>query len=185
LSYPPGPIYAGQDVTADELNAMSALVAPLTCATVSNTTTETAIGTVTIPAGDAGLVTNGGYQIRFWGVVSCTGTPTVTINVRLTSATGTLIGSSGSLTCRSGVSNAFLHARYSLMVTAAGSSGTFDGLGEFISNIVASSSATNLYQVQGTAINTTAAVTLVVTAVWGAANASNTVTGHVGTLGRI
>jgi hypothetical protein len=164
LTYP-DPIYAGQAVTAGELSQMSGLVSAPVCSGVYDTTVEGLLASFAIPANDPGLGAGGVYELTLTGNAYCTGTPpNLEINVRLGTVTGTLLGSTGTLACRSGMTGACLFVRQSLAITTAGADGTCDGLTEIIANFVATTSARYLYQVQDVTIDTSAAVFLVVTA---------------------
>lgn len=180
----PSQIYAGEQVTADQINAMSRFVSVITCDSVTDTETETIVGTVTIPATDAGLAVNGGYYLLWMGVVSCTGTPTLIIRVRMGSVTGANL-QQYSNTCLSDLSDATATLRMEMLITAAGSSGTFSCVSQLISGIGATPTASQFDAGNALAINTTEAVTLVITAQWNAASTSNTATGTAGNLDRV
>lgn len=188
MGYPPVPIAAGQDVTASQVNAMSRYVTSVTGATCQDTTSETVIGTATIPATDAGLasgVTGAGYCMEVPVIASTTSTPTLLLRVRSGSVTGTTICSFGTITCQSNLSGGLGWVVLKLYITATGSSGTFYNFGWQYQNFQGSPYVTTMSAQAGSSVNTTQALTLVLTATWGTASSSNTVTGYSGAVSRI
>jgi hypothetical protein len=180
----PSQIYAGQNVTATEINALSRFVSVVTCTSVTNSSAETVIATVTIPATDAGLAVNGGYQLLVFGNASWAATPTLSFHVRIGSVSGTTLASLSAGSLSSGGSTVWWGVDCKVMITAAGSSGTFDATGQLLSGLTGSGAVVTSGN-HAVTINTTAAVTLVVTAQWGTASTSNTATAEVGNLDRI
>jgi hypothetical protein len=180
----PTQILAGSQVSADELNALGNRVATMTMASAANTTAETVIGSVTVPANDPGLELNGGYEVHLFGVASCTATPSLDLRVRLGSVTGTVVANSNTMTLSSDASDARIYVSFKLMITAAGSSGTLDCMGEFLTNVTGSYVA--IYSgTPAQPIDTEDPFTLVITAQWSAASVSNVCTGDVGSIDRI
>lgn len=186
MTMPPAELAAGGKLSAAGFNAQARGVAAVACSSLTNSTAEAVIASVSIPAGDVGLVANGGYVLWLFAQASCTGTPTLTIRVRIGSLTGTLLFNSNAITLASGITAARLVLDFEMMISAAGASGAFDCMVTLRNNLAAA--GTTVATMSGTpaaTINTTAAVTLVVTAQWSAASASNTVTSDVGVLNRI
>jgi hypothetical protein len=181
LTYPTPPIYAGQDVTAVQINAMSSLVALATCTTQTNNTSEAVVAQATIPATDAGLLASGGYQLDVSGIASSTGTPTVQFRMRLGSATGTLLAASGSITTQNNASGVLWWYTGKLRIRVGAT--LCDTKGDLISYINSGTMLPNYGGQADVAITTTSAVTLVITTQWGTANGS--VTAEAGALSRI
>lgn len=161
-------------------------------ATISNTTTETIIfPNVVIPANymQDGRV----LRIIAYGRHSTTGTPTLTFRVRWGGVSGTILAQSGAMTTGSAVVNAIWKIDVLLQVRSNGSSGTIFAigeakLGEDASSTVGSTTNDDASDFMGSAgVASPAAVTadltadtaLAITAQWGTASASNTLTGHV------
>jgi hypothetical protein len=151
-----------------------------TSTTVANTASETVIAALTIPAGDA--VAGAVYRIKAWGVASVTGTPTLTLRSRLGGVAGTALGSSGARTASSGVSNRAWQVTVDLTCLTTGASGTW-----FASQVTYEAvtlSASPPFASPGLILDGTSAVTVdstvsedfVITATWGTASASNTLT---------
>jgi hypothetical protein len=151
-----------------------------TSTTVANTASETVIAALTIPAGDA--VAGAVYRIKAWGVASVTGTPTLTLRSRLGGVAGTALGSSGARTASSGVSNRSWQVTVDLTCLTTGATGTW-----FASQITYEAvtlAASPPFASPGLILDGTSAVTLdstvsedlVITATWGTASASNTLT---------
>ncbi|MFE3031589.1 hypothetical protein ACFXKY_08060 [Streptomyces canus] len=148
--------------------------------TVANTTSETVMAVMTIPANDA--VAGAVYRIKAWGTASVTGTPTLTLRSRLGGVAGTALGSSGARTASSGVTNRSWQVTVDLVCLTTGVSGTW-----FASQITyeaVSLAAAAPFASPGLILDGTAAATadstisedLVLTATWSAASASNTLT---------
>jgi hypothetical protein len=151
-----------------------------TSTTVANTASETVIAALTIPAGDA--VAGAVYRIKAWGVASVTGTPTLTLRSRLGGVAGTALGSSGARTASSGVSNRSWQVTVDLTCLTTGASGTW--FASHITYEAVTLSASPPFASPGLILDGTSSVTvdstvsedLVITATWGTASASNTLT---------
>ncbi|MFF9525369.1 glycosyl hydrolase family 28-related protein [Streptomyces achromogenes] len=150
-----------------------------TTTTVSNSTTETVLHTLTIPGSDASA--GSVYAIKAMGTLDwTTGSPTATVRIRMGGVSGPVIAST-TITCPStaGTSAPWMVEGDAVCIST-GTSGTWrgsvkglfgfptqtTGIGTASSAIVQSTSATN---------------DLVVTVQWSAASASNTIrcdTGH-------
>lgn len=149
--------------------------------TVANTTTETVLGSFTIPANDA--VAGAVYRAHMVADVSFLASASLTWRIRLGGVGGTLIATLGP-TALSGTAQtnkeASVHA--TLVCITTGASGTWYGMAEEMRNTT-QTGAVGEIQMSGTSITTTRDTTIandfVVTAQWGAASASNTLTGRV------
>lgn len=149
--------------------------------TLANSVSETVLATLSIAANEA--VVGACYRIEMWGQISCTGTPTMTFRARMGGLTGQSL-SPNTFTCASGITSK--RWRCTLLVTcvSTGASGTW------ASSIVTHTSAPTAGSdtttdattlVDGTAASTrdtTIANDLVLTGLWSAASASNTLTMH-------
>jgi hypothetical protein len=167
------PVYAGQRVTPAVLEGASDL-AGLTTGSVTNSTTETAIGTFTAgyPGGDGGV--NTGYTFYITGTFDTTGTPTITFNLYMASvAAGNQMFGSGALTTGgTNTSEPYWIVAF-LVINGTGVSGTFDsgGWGQ-----AANAASANMFQNNRAAktIDTTTTHDVVFTAKWSASSSSNT-----------
>jgi hypothetical protein len=158
---------------------------------IANTTTETIIfPNVTIPANY--LADGRILRLTAYGRHSTTGTPTIQFSVRWGGVAGTLLCQSGTITCGSAVSAAMWRVEVIIVTRANGSSGSLFATGlSTVADDAASTvgSATNTHgaDLMGSGgVATPAAVTvdltadtaLSITAKWGTASSSNTLTGH-------
>ena len=159
---------------------------------IANTTTETIIfPNVTVPANylQDGRV----LRLTAYGRHSTTATPTLTFAVRWGGVSGIVIAQSGAITCGSAVSNAMWKVEVLIQVRSNGSTGSVFAVGEVhvgedAASTVGSATNASAMGLMGSAgVATPAAVTvdltadtaLALTADWSAANAANTLTGHV------
>lgn len=158
---------------------------------VANTTTETIVfPNVTIPAN----YLSDGRVLRLTarGRLSTTGTPTVRFRLRWGGVSGTTIWDSGTITCGSAVTAAVWGLEVEVQTRSNGATGTVMTIGPCI---IGSALAPTVGSATGAAAagvygsggdDTPAAVTvdltadtaLSLTATWGTASASNTLTGH-------
>lgn len=162
----------------DQFQAIRDSVTTSATTTVANTTTETVVGTYTISANQpvAGSV----YRMVAFGNISNTGTPTITWRARIGGVSGTLLCGLGPTTPSTG-SQSSKEVRLSLEVVCltTGSSGTWFGLMTEQRNWHDSGtvSTVQINSSDGAVTrDTTASNSLVITAQWGTANASNTMT---------
>jgi len=166
-------VRAGQKIGAETLNDLPAHLADLSTGSVTNSTTETTIGTFSaaIPANDP--VVNSGYQLRVTGTTDTTGTPTLRLRAYIGSvAAGNLIYDSGAVATSGAATGRPWQLEAWFLITGTGSGGTADGGGWVNSAHIASSP---LFDSQtGAAIDTTAAQDILITATWGTASASDT-----------
>lgn len=150
--------------------------------TVANTTTETTVATLTIPANDA--TTGAVYRIKALGLGSVTGTPTMTYRARLGGSGGTQLASSGAVTSSSGITSHTWEADLYFVCLSTGASGTSRGIlcvREALS-VAGSAPFTVINRQDGTSsvtFDTTASKDLVITVQWSAASSSNTITAHI------
>ncbi|MGW7248810.1 right-handed parallel beta-helix repeat-containing protein [Streptomyces decoyicus] len=164
-------------------DSVTALSGRPSLAAAANTAAETVVASWTIPAGDAAPGT--GYRFVAHGVASTTGTPTLTIRVRLGGAAGVVIASFTAVTTSSAISNRGWRVDGSLHSITSGGSATWAG-GASLSHHFASTTGSAQYELTDAAVtkDSTTDQTLVVTAQWSAASASNTATATAGQLTR-
>lgn len=159
---------------------------------IANTTTETIIfPNITIGANymqDGRVV-----RITAYGRHSTTSTPTLTYRFRWGGVAGTVLCASGAITTGTTVTAGMWAVEAILQTRSNGSSGTIFAVGKAtVADDAASTvgSATNTHgaDFMGSAgvatpaaatVDLTADTALSITATWGTANASNTLTGHV------
>lgn len=144
--------------------------------TVQTTTTETAIGTLTIPANDAkvGAI----YRITCWGILSTTVTPTMTIAAKIGGTGGSALGTTNAVTTGSSITDQAFRAELNFSVTATGASG--QGFGNLVvvhafanDTMPATSPATIMDGGALVTWDTTASKDLVITAKWNTSSSSN------------
>lgn len=159
---------------------------------VANSTTETIVfPNVTVPANylqDGRIL-----RVTAYGRHSTTATPTLTFRLRWGGVAGTVIAASGAMVTGTTVTNAMWKVEAIIQVRSNGSTGTVFTVGEAMCGEDATStvgSATNARasDFMGSAgvsvpaavtVDLTADTALSLTAQWGTASASNTLTGHV------
>jgi hypothetical protein len=140
--------------------------------TVANTVTETALP----GAGEGSLTLDANYLevgrsllLKAYGVVSDTGTPTLTVRFKIG---GTEIVSTGALSTGGSLSNAGWDIEVLLTCRTAGASGTV-----FVNGLFRhSTTLTPLTSTSTDTVDTTGTLALDVTAQWDTASASNTIT---------
>jgi hypothetical protein len=149
---------------------------------IANTTTETIVfPNVTIPANY--MADGRALRLRASGKHSTTGTPTLLFHVRWGGAAGTIIGLSPTFTTGSGVSNNLWEVNVVIQTRSNGSTGTL----LLIGNVMVQGATTpgQLMCVAGSATpaattcDLTADTALSLTATWGTASSSNTLTGMI------
>lgn len=181
---------AGNRATATLLNGMESgqLMVRSSATTVANTVTESWLCYTTIPANDAqvGMV----YRIKAFGTWSVTGTPTLNIRMRLgssaTPASNTSWAQLGATTTQSGVTTRLWMAEQLAFVESTGALASWSGpLKVKSAGFLAGSppyvndGAEITTAIDGSASNTidsTVANYFGLTATWGTASASNTIT---------
>lgn len=148
--------------------------------TVANTTAATALTGFSVPAGDpsAGSV----YRLRGYGVYSTTGTPTLAFTLAWG---GTSIAAVPAATLPSSISGApFSYEAEIVLRSATSATGM---LRVMIDTSKSTDAAASYLGVSATAVtvSTSSAATLAVTAAWGTASASNTISLVGGSVERI
>lgn len=147
--------------------------------TVANTTTETIIASMTLPAND--LVVGADYRLTAWGVASVTGTPTLTLRTRYGGVAGTAYASSGARTAQSAAATRPWRVETYFTCLSTGASGSLHGQQltyELLSVAGALPAAPAVLLDGGAPIagDTTTSKVLALTAQWSAASSSNTLT---------
>lgn len=165
--------------TGAALTIGSATTRPLLSAatTVANTTTQTAIATYTIPAGDA--VAGAVYRIRAWGTLGVTGTPTMTFVCKLGGTGGATMVTFPAVTVRSGATDGFWEAEFYLACATTGGSGTWSPMARYTHNFLTSvTTYTPVGPIASAPVtrDTTVSNDMVLCATWSAASSSNTIT---------
>lgn len=173
-----GDAVIGGSVTADQLATGSAVLRSVLSAvtTLANTTTETALATLNIPASDA--VVGAVYRIKAWGTCAVTGTPTMTFRVRLGGAAGTQMNAFNPITCRSAMADGDWDAECYIAVVTTGGSGTWNPTFRVGHNFLTSGTTfTTLGPdvVASVTKDTTISNDLVITGTWSAASPSNSI----------
>ncbi|WP_328903319.1 right-handed parallel beta-helix repeat-containing protein [Streptomyces sp. NBC_00441] len=153
-------------------------------ATAANTTSETILASWSIPAGDAADYAS--YRFTAQGVASTTGTPTLTIRVRLGGVSGAVVAAFTAVTTSSAISGRGWRVDGSLLAVAPGSaSATWVGGATLTHHLSSTTGAVQNELTDGTITrDSTSSQALVVTAQWSAASASNTATAQVGQMVR-
>ena len=162
-----------------------------TPATVANSTAETVVGTLTIPAADA--VVGAIYRIHVSALASVSGTPTLTMRARIGGVAGNLLTATGiAVTAASNGTNHHWFADLDYVIATTGGAGTGRGflrVKEAMSLGGAAPFTALVDKCDGgiaTAVHdTTAAKDLVITVQWSAASVSNTTTAYVVTAERV
>lgn len=154
--------------------AVGCIYSSTASATVANTVTETTIvgsgvGTVTLPANffTAGKT----IRLRMTGIHSSVSSATIQIRIKLGSTT---ILDTGAHTSHNDT-NALTNIEAIITCRTTGASGTFIGQGEYV-EVGASPDIAEMVNTTTTVVSTTASQTVAVTAQWGSASASNTIT---------
>jgi len=146
--------------------------------TVANTTTETTVGTFTIPANDA--VVGATYRARLIANVSFLASAQLTWRARLGGVAGTLLAANGPTTLSgTGQTNKEVVFEATLVCVSTGASGTWFAIVDERRNTTQTASVgeIQLGSTDGTITrDTTASNAFVITAQWAAASASNTLT---------
>lgn len=162
-----------------------------TATTVANTTTETVIATMSIPAGD--LAVGSAFRFKIHANLSFLASATITWKCRWGGVAGTNIGTVGATTLSSTAqTNKESMLEGYMQVRSIGTSGTgFANLVEYRNTqdtgsvgggngtVIANGGGVQLGSTDGVVtLDTSSATTFVVTAQWGAASASNTLTAY-------
>lgn len=151
-----------------------------TTTTVANTTTETVVATISVAAGE--LVVGAAYRIKVHANVSFLASAALTWRLRWGGVAGTNVGTSGPTTLSSTAQTnkeVFLEG-YVQVRTVAASGGIFANLLE-IRNTTQTGSIGEIQMGSSdgvVTVDTSSATTFVITATWGAASASNTLSAY-------
>lgn len=150
---------------------------------VANTTDETALASVTVPAN---YMSDGRIlRLKAFGKLSTTVTPTITFAVRWGGAAGVLLATTEAITNGSTVTNVNWSIEVLIQLRTNGATGTAIAMGEAKLHTSATAIAENVFGVSGYDAPATATVdlttdkALVLTADWSAASASNTINTEV------
>ena len=147
--------------------------------TVDTTASETTLLSSTGSVGGLLLLKNDftvgkTYRVSGCGVFSNTGTPTLTVKVKLGS---TDVLSTGAITTVTGASNREFSFSGLITVKSLGGSGTVNGQGIFVETLATGVSLNYpMTNASAVTVDTTANQTVNVTAQWSASSASNTIT---------
>lgn len=138
---------------------------------IANTVTETVLSgsTYNVPVGYARV--RRVFRLTAWGFYSTTGTPNLQFRVRADTGLTLSPAQGGNLTTISGASSRVWMVRSTMIVNVAGAGGNMSGM-------IESSVDNNVYNVRSgfASIDWTSTKQLSLTATWGTASASNTVT---------
>lgn len=166
-------VSAGQRITASLLNGLPVSI-PLATGSVASSAAETVIGTFPIPASDPAAAAGSGFRFAVSGSADDTATPTLTLRMRFNSVAGTQIFSSiAALTCRATVANMMWFFDGWIIFSTGGAAASTATQGELTENIVSTVPASHANAHGPDTVDTTVAWSLVVTAAWSAASASN------------
>ncbi len=151
-------------------------------AAVANTASETIIfPNVTVPANY--MADGRTLRLRVFGKLSTTATPTMIWRLRWGGVAGTLLALSETLTMGSGVANVNWDLELYIQTRTNGATGTLIVMGVLRVHTAAGTVLINVWGVSGfdapaaVTVDLTADTALSLTAQWGTASASNTLTG--------
>ncbi len=172
-----------QNTKANQIELSPDTMSSLVTGNQQNFAAERVIGTYTIPAGDA--IAGSGYTFWGAGVAGDTGTPTLTVRVRVGGLTGPILGTTTGIVCRTAAAMAFSWSGR-IAFTTAGAAAIADGDCNVTEHFASGTGAIHGNAAQGVAAgDSTAALTVVVTAQWSVANAANTILTSSGSMERI
>ena len=178
------PIQAGQRITAAVANALPVTLSQLTIGSVASSTTETIIGTFTIPANAA--VTGSGYNFHIIGRADSTGTPTLTLHLRINGVAGTQVGTQqGPWTTRSSGINMIWAIDGTVYALPGGVATNLVGhtvWDEAVANVTPTMHGNPTWTGNPATFDSTVPWTLSVTALWSVANSANIAQTLAGTL---
>ncbi len=174
---------ASASVLATDDSWRPVTMASLATQTQANFAAERVIGTYTIPGGDA--ASGSGYTFWGAGVASDTLTPTLRVRVRVGGLTGAVLGDSTTITCRTATGMAFSWSG-KLAFTTIGNPSVVDADCNISEAFASGTGAIHGNPVSGTSgPDTSASITVVVTATWGAASSSNSIQTTSGSMERV
>lgn len=141
--------------------------------TVANTTSETVLQTLSLPAADA--VAGSIYRMTGWGTYSDTGTPTLAWGARLGGVSGTSLATIAATTLGSGVSTVAFRAEVLLNFLSATTAQPLIVID--LGTSTSTNATTRLTSTPSAAVTVSLATakTLVLTVTFSAASASNTI----------
>lgn len=165
--------------TGQESILAGAIFAQTADVTVANTVTETTLigtgqGSATLAAN--ALVVGRTIRVTMRGHLSDTGTPTLNLIVKLGA---TEVVSTGAVTLNSSVTTIAFTLVADIVCRTVGGSGTVVANGVLIYD---DGTTHDLVKVAATTIDTTSALAVNITATWGTASASNTITAQIATI---
>jgi hypothetical protein len=167
------PVAAGQRITASVLNSLPVDLGALGTGSITNSVTETVIGTFSSAIPQNTAVAGSGYSFLISGTTDTTGTPTIQWRLYVGGIVAAqLIFDSGVQTTNGTATSKAYTVRAFLIVTGTGSSGTFESFG--LVNSAHVSGGANYNSRTASTINTTVSNDVVLTAKWGTASSSNT-----------
>ncbi|MEU9888677.1 hypothetical protein [Sphaerisporangium sp. NPDC051011] len=166
---------AGQIIRASDFTTY-AKASPATTQAVVNSTAETVVGTLTIPANEA---TPGSiYRMTVFGVASVTAGPLYTLTGRVGGVAGTLLGTLAT-TASPGAANKAWTAELDLVCLTTGVSGTWAARFRVTDTLASATSVGSVREQNPTStitVNSTVDQDMVVTWTWGTASPSNSAT---------
>jgi hypothetical protein len=148
---------------------------------LTNTVTATDISPGANITGQAFAFAAGALQpglqlrVRAKGLVSTTGTPTLTVGIYFGGVSGTALASTGALTTLSGLGAAVWALDADVRVDGVGSSGTLRTLGTLIGITSAVATLPAAGVTPAVTVNTSGAAILTLGATWGTASTGNTI----------
>lgn len=159
--------------------------------TLANSTSETVLASTTVPANDA--VSGALFRLKAWGLASVTGTPTLTLRMRVGGLAGTLYSNMGAISIASGGQNRLWCLEYDIHVLTTGVGGTARYFGRMNHSFTTTTGLPHgtvipILDASATsspAFNTTIARDIVITGQWSAASSSNTTTCYFASMERI
>jgi len=174
---------AGSRATAQQFNSLPVIVSYLSTGSGgTSSTSEVQVGSFTIPANDPTFP--GGYQWVIHTVCAATGSPTLTVRLRLNTLAGTILAVNDPSNTVSLSAGIIQHNGW-IFNEALGSSGSFGSYNSTFAFLQAATTTTHVNQTEATGINTTISNTILVTAQFGTSNAGNSVTTKGGSLYRL
>lgn len=150
---------------------------PTASKTIADSTAETSlfgtgVGSLTIPA--SFLIAGRSLRVKLFGYFSTTGTPTLNIKATLG---GSTVCTSGAVATSGTISSKYWEIEVLITCRSTGASGTVIGQGLFTyDNSTQAGKAVGVVATATTTVNTTGTLALDVTATWGSASSSNTIT---------
>lgn len=175
-------INAGNRVTAAALDGLPPSL-PLTIGNVSGSTSETTIGSFTIPGNDETTAGNG-YVGRVFGTCDRAATTNITIRLLTTGPSGTQLGSTGTLALQTGT-NLYYSIDFFMLFESVGSTAVLDTDVKFSEALVSGTKASHLDGLTGLTIDNTQAIVIAITGTFSVSNAGNIARTLVGTVHRL